>query len=158
MNRLLQELKTRARLRLNARRRESMGTDLQLRDCLNAVAADVGFTHWAHARQVLGGSAIAGDDQGSFWYAPGCSGLLSHWYPRYDLALEGQSQGVEGVLFPFRRQFVLAGPGYLKEIGLDPDSPALAGLSFDLVASAGSPDWLTLAWQRLIATRPGQAP
>ena len=41
MTRLLIELKTRARLQLNADRREH--EDLRLRDCLHQAARDVGF-------------------------------------------------------------------------------------------------------------------
>lgn len=49
MNRLVQELKTRARLRLNAGRRETaadVAAGLRLRDCLQEVSRAVGFAHW----------------------------------------------------------------------------------------------------------------
>jgi hypothetical protein len=68
------ELKTRARLRLNAAK--AAGESLRLRDCLNLVAKDVGFTNWDHARRVLNGEAQPGEDLGTFWYAPRCAGLL----------------------------------------------------------------------------------
>ncbi|WP_425257766.1 hypothetical protein ACPOLB_19880 [Rubrivivax sp. RP6-9] len=167
MTRLLQELKTRARLRLNAHRRAALAAgnpgaadDPRLRDCLHAVSREAGFAHWEHARHVLGGQAGAGDDQGTFWYAPGCAGLLTPWFARHDEARQAMQQGSPGVVLPYRRQFVLAGPDFLAELGLDADSSLWADAGFDLVRSAGSSTWEALAWQRLRAigaSLPGQA-
>jgi hypothetical protein len=162
MNRLVQELKTRARLRLNASRREvgapaERAPDQRLRDCLHAVSREAGFVHWEHARHVLGGQARAGEDQGTFWYAPRCSGVLSAWFARYDEAVLAQSQGAPGVLLPYRRQFVLAGDDFLVELGLDPDSPLWLDAGGDLVRGAGSVAWESLAWERLRASRGGVA-
>ncbi len=162
MSRLLQELKTRARLRLNARRRApgappDGGAEARLRDCLHEVAREVGFRHWEQARHVLGGHALAGEDQGTFWYAPRCSTLLSRWFARHDEAVQALSEDAVGVLLPYRRQFVLVGDGFLRELGLDPDSPQWAALGRDLVGGAGQPAWEDLAWQRLRASRPPPA-
>jgi hypothetical protein len=83
--RLINELKTRARLWLtllqsdnaNARKRaqvlcrqhrRDIPDGWQLRHCLNLAAADIGFSHWEHARHVLSGQAQAGDDMGDFWH------------------------------------------------------------------------------------------
>lgn len=156
MNRLIQELKTRARLRLNAQRRaagaSTAADDPRLRDCLHAVAREAGFAHWEHARHVLGGQAMAGEDQGTFWYAPGCASLLMPWFAHHDEARRAQQQGTAGVLLPYRRQVVLAGPDFLVELGLDPESSLWADAGFDLVSTSGSPSWEALAWQRLRAT------
>lgn len=158
MSRPLQELKTRARLRLNAHRRTAeaapaagAAADPRLRDCLHTVAREAGFAHWEHARHVLGGRAAAGDDHGTFWYAPGCAVFLTPWFARHDEARQAMQQGSAGVLLPYRRQFVLAGPDFLAELGLDPESSLWADAGFDLVRSAGSPGWEALAWQRLRA-------
>jgi hypothetical protein len=78
VSRLLTELKTRARLQLNAAR--GAQPDLRLRDCLNQAARDVGFAHWDHGRRVLGGLAATGDDMGTFWHAPRCNSLLNAWF------------------------------------------------------------------------------
>ena len=160
MNRLLQELKTRARLRLNAQRRSTAAdagegaSDERLRDCLHAVAREAGFAHWEHARHVLGAQAAAGEDQGTFWWAAGCTSLLTPWFARHDEASAALQQGTPGVVLPYRRQFVLAGPDFLAELGLDPESSLWADAGFDLVAAAGSPAWEALAWQRLQAIGP----
>ena len=87
MNSALDELKTRARVRLNRARREGVAGSLQLADCLHDAARAVGFAHWDHARRVLGGLATAGDDLGDFWHAPGTGILLNHWFARHEDAL-----------------------------------------------------------------------
>lgn len=158
MTRLLQELKTRARLRLNASRHEDApgpaeAGDVRLRDCLQAVSREAGFQHWEQARRVLGGHARAGDDQGGFWYAPACAALLNVWFAGYAEALAAQPTHRSAVLLPYRRQFVLAGADFVRALGMDPDNPAWAETSRDLVASAGTPAWEQLAWGRLQATR-----
>ena len=71
MSALLTELKIRARLQRNGAPRSAAPGDStvavlsapRLRDCLNQVAKDVGFSHWEHARRILGGFAGANDDQ-----------------------------------------------------------------------------------------------
>lgn len=55
MTRAIEELKTRARLRLNAARKADEVVSLRLRDCLHEVSRQVGFLQWDPARQVLGG-------------------------------------------------------------------------------------------------------
>ena len=77
MTAVLNELKTRARLELNAARRGDADSGLKLRDCLNHAARDVGFSNWEHARGVLTGEAPVGADMGTFWHAPSCNALLN---------------------------------------------------------------------------------
>lgn len=152
-SRLLAELKTRARLRLNAARRDAASVEPRLRDCLHEVARAVGFADWEHARRILGGEAVAGDDMGTFWYAPGCAALLSVWCAS---PVEARAAfEVEGAryLLPYRRQFVVADADFIVELGLDPADPAWAATRRDLVASYGSAAWQALAWRRLAATR-----
>ena len=157
MNRAVQELKTRARLLINASRSAegalAGGHELRLRDCLQAVSREAGFAHWDHARWVLGGQARIGEDHGTFWYAPGCAGLLTPWFAHYSEAREARLQNPEAVLLPYKRQYLLASPDFISEIGLEADSPLWAEAGFDLVRSAGSPSWEALAYQRLRAVR-----
>ena len=84
-NALIAELKTRARLRLNALQRDAVDASPEvaeaaperLRDCLIAVAREAGFSGWEQALRVLGGQAVSGDAMGTFWHAPRSNGLLS---------------------------------------------------------------------------------
>ncbi|AEV84345.1 hypothetical protein ACWT_3322 [Actinoplanes sp. SE50] len=169
MNVLVAELKIRARLCLNAARRGDFGLlghlpadggrgpspapGWRLRHCLTLVAKNVGFAGWDHARRVLGGDAQIGDDLGTFWHAPRCTGLLSHWFPSYSQAQVFLADTDKLVLLPYRRQFVVVDHDYLAAIGIphavEPGRPGRR----DLVAAYGTPDWLALAQQRLHATR-----
>jgi len=151
---LLQELKTRARLRLNAGRRGDAATgepETKLRDCLNAVSRKAGFAHWEHARMVLGGLATAGDDMGTFWYAPGCATLLNEWFASYADAAAVHATDKRALLLPYRRQFVLVGGDFVRELGLDPADRLWDLADRDLVRAYGSHAWLHLANERLQA-------
>ena len=147
------ELKVRARLRLNAARRAEQGTAMRLKDCLSAVSREVGFMHWEHAQKVLGARASAGDDAGTFWHAPRCSVLLNQWYARYDEAKAAQGSEAGAVLLPYRRQFIVANDDFVRELGLDPGDPEWATTRRDLVASYASQAWVALVMRRIKAPR-----
>ncbi|MBC7957335.1 MAG: hypothetical protein H7Y33_15865 [Cytophagales bacterium] len=154
MNTLITELKTRARLRLNAIRQSTAAPPAaaaRLRDCLNEVAREVGFLNWQHALRVLSGQAEPGDDMGSFWHSRRCDGLLNHWFASYDRAREALAVGDHRVLLPYRRQFVVVDGNYLRELGLGIDDEAWGRAGRDLVRAYGSAAWLALG-QRRIAT------
>jgi hypothetical protein len=158
--RLLVELKTRARLRLNAARRTSDGAaaasptpqpELRLRDCLDEVARDVGFAHWEHARRVLGGMAGPGDDMGTFWHAPACLAMLSAWHSTHAEARAALAAERGRYLLPYRRQFIVADADFVVELGLRPADPRWADIRCDLAGGYGSAAWLVLAFERLKA-------
>lgn len=152
MTALLVELKTRARLRLNAARREH--PNLRLRDCLQQVAREVGFAHWEQARSVLGGEARVGDDMGWLWHAPACNALLNAWFANYEDARSALATRREAVLLPYQRQFIVAGDPFVRALGLEPRDEAWAAAGHDLVRAYGTDPWLRLAFQRLKAPRP----
>lgn len=156
MNTLVTELKTRARLRLNGIRREADGdaADQRLRDCLNAVAREIGFLHWQHARNVLSGQATRHDDMGTFWHTRRCDGLLNHWFAHYERAREALAVSEHRVLVPYRKQFIVVDGNYLKELGLSIDDEAWASAKRDLVQAYGGEAWLGLSERRLAASRP----
>jgi hypothetical protein len=149
MTALLVELKTRARLRLNAARRQH--PDLRLRDCLNQVAREAGFAHWDQGRSVLGGEAQVGDDMGRFWHAPACNSLLNAWFANYDDACSALATKQGAVLLPYQRQFIVAGEPFIRELGLDHRDAAWAAAGHDLVRAYGTGPWSRLAFQRLKA-------
>jgi hypothetical protein len=149
----LNELKTRARLRLNAAKREGSAAaeDLRLRDCLNQVSRDAGFAHWEHARQVLGGLAAPGEDMGSFWHAPHTGILLNLWFAKYEQARAALDADPAAFLLPYRRQFMVVQDDFVRELGVDPGDAAWARVGHDLVRGYGSADWEQLALRRLKA-------
>jgi hypothetical protein len=151
---LLDELKIRARLGLNAARREEAGSaGIQLRHCLNQAARDVGFTHWEHARAVLGGLATRDDDMGTFWHAPRTGILLNLWLAKYEQARAALQADPAAFLLPYRRQFMVVQSHFIEALGVDASSPAWAETAHDLVAAYGGEAWLVLAGQRLKAPR-----
>ena len=154
MSALLDELKTRARLRLNAARRGETGPgEMRLRHCLNQVAREVGFGQWEHARAVLGGLAAREDDMGTFWHAPRTGMLLNLWLARYEVAQAALKDDPRAFLLPYRRQFMVVQADFIEELGMDASHPAWAGTAHDLVAAYGGGAWLLLAGQRLKAPR-----
>jgi hypothetical protein len=151
---LLDELKVRARLALNAARREASGAgEIQLRHCLNQAARDVGFAHWEHARAVLGGLAARDGDMGTFWHAPRTGILLNLWFASYEQARVALQADRAAFLLPYRRQFMVVQADFIAELGVDARHPAWAETSQDLVAAYGGAAWLLLAGQRLRAPR-----
>lgn len=154
MTALLDELKTRARLRLNAARRGAVGSgETRLRHCLNQTAREVGFVHWEHARVVLGGLATREDDMGTFWHAPRTGILLNLWLAKYEEAQAALEADPRAYLLPYRRQFMVVQADFIQELGVDANHPAWAEATHDLVAAYGGSAWLTLASQRLKAPR-----
>lgn len=154
MTALLDELKTRARLGLNAARREQAdSTGMRLRHCLNQAAREVGFAHWEHARAVLGGLATREDDMGTFWHAPRTGMLLNLWLARYEEARAALEADLRAYLLPYRRQFMVVQADFIQELGVDANHPAWAETNHDLVAAYGGDAWLVLAGQRLRAPR-----
>lgn len=146
------ELKARARIRLNAARRDGGGADLRLRDVLRDVAREVGFNHWDHARRVLGGLALPGEDMGTFWFAPR-TGTLNEWHATPARA-QAAMAGREGLyLLPYKRQAVLVQAPFVDALGLDPAHPAWASIGRDLAAAYGQAAWSELAALRVRAPR-----
>ncbi len=133
----------------------------RLRECLNAVARELGFSGWPQALGVLGGQASRGDDMGAFWHAPRCNGLLSHGFARHEQAREclslgaefGPAPGCHRVLLPYGWQFVIVDDHYLRELGLGIADEAWGRAGRDLVLAFGSAAWQALCGQRLRASR-----
>ena len=104
--------------------------------------ARTGFVDWDEARRVLGGTAGAGDDMGTFWHAPRCNGLLSHWFPRYDEAQASLAVAADRMLLPYRRQFVVVGEPYLLVEGTLQIQEGVTSIKADRVIglTGGGPD------------------
>jgi hypothetical protein len=168
-NRLLVELKTRARIRLKALDRGDLTVIAyakqvskkrswpwpqawKLQHALNLVATEIGFRDWDHARRVFSGVAKSGDDVGAFWYDSSSVALANHWYTRYEDAQEYRTQSGNW-LFPYGRQFVVGDANYVRSLKLDPTSELWQAVQRDLVATYGNKDWGALCAARLNATR-----
>lgn len=147
---LVEELKVRARVRLNRARREGQAGATRLRDALHAVARELGFADWEHARQVLSGLAAPGSDLGGFWHAPRTGILLHIWFSSHEQA-RAVLQQEGGFLLPYRRQCFIVQAPFIEALGLNPQDASWADAGHDLLAAYGSPAWRALCWQRLRA-------
>lgn len=166
-NACINELKTRARLGLNAIEagdpqlleraakvsgvRMAMPDHWKLRHAFTLVARSVGFRTWDQARIALGGLAQPGDDMGTFWHAPRCMGILNHWFAHYGDARDALGKMPGHALVPYRRQFIVVNQPYLRELGLDEAASNATNEALDLVALYGSERWQALCWSRLRA-------
>jgi hypothetical protein len=172
---LLAELKTRARLRLNGlnnadpallkhaqwiskKRRWPLPSEWKLQHALNLVSTECGFRDWEHARRVLSGLAKPGEDLGGFWHDYPCDTLLNHWFANYDEAKACQKLTNERWLFPYGKQFVVGTVNYIKTLKLDPDSSLWRHVDRDMFACYGSVSWQALCTARLNATRGAPPP
>ena len=164
------EIKVRARLLLNALRRENPNAIATARSvaatrrwaqpgtwtlthCMNIVSAQAGFDHWDHARRVLGGDAIIGVDVGTLWYDHACGALTNQWFANYPEARAILDADPSLYLLPYRRQYVLADRYFIELLGIDPSIRPWDELGRDLVCGYAGPAWNALALQRLRAMR-----
>ncbi|MFD2366841.1 hypothetical protein [Pseudoduganella sp. GCM10020061] len=164
------EIKVRARLLLNALRRQEAGAielarsvsasrrwaepaEWTLTHCMNIASARAGFQHWDHARRVLGGVAPDGDDAGTLWYDNACEALTNQWFAHYAEARAIHDASSSLYLLPYRRQFIVVDRHFIELLGLDASDPAWTEAGRDLVSGYGSPAWRELAMRRLRAMR-----
>jgi hypothetical protein len=166
----LTELKTRARLLLNALRANSpsvmhssariakqQGWSLpekwSLRHALNLAASEAGFHHWEHARQTLEGTAPTPQDMGTFWYDKQAHGYTNHWFASYAEARQQLELHPDSYLLPYKNQFFVAELPCIEQLGLGQHPGLWQAISHDLVAGYGSAAWQTLCALRFKATR-----
>lgn len=170
MNALTTEIKTRARLLqklletrntaaskraliLSRQRNWEIPDSWQLKHCMNLAAADAGFQNWEHARVVLGGQAQAGDDMGDFWHGAEVTSFFNHWYASYAEA-QAQLQANEAAyLLPYRHQYLVVTSDYLEAMGVSAAPEFWGSIGNDMVQGYASASWLSLAQQRLQASR-----
>jgi hypothetical protein len=164
------ELKTRARLLLNALHVKTPASiarstrisqqqawpipdEWVLRHALNIVASEVGFNHWEHARRVLNGEAQANEDMGVFWYDKQAHGFTNHWFAHYAEAKAQLQLHPDSYLLPYKNQFFVAELPCMTQLGLADNVPFWQAIQHDLVTGYGSAAWTALCELRLAATR-----
>lgn len=163
------ELKTRARLLLNALQANQPASlerstricqkqawpvppSWPLRHTLNIVAAEAGFSHWEHARDVLSGAAHPQQDMGSFWYGQAAQGFTNQWFAHYPEAKAQLLLQPDSYLLPYKNQFFIAEHACIHELGLASQAQLWQQLEHDLVAGYGSPAWSAICMLRLDAS------
>ena len=117
-----------ARVAAARSRRDPVPESLRRRDCLNALAREVGFANWPQARAALRGVPAA--DFGDLLYPPECSAHWNLWCANY---AEAQTLRAEtgGYLLPYRMQFFVADEHFIRTLGLNPQDPDWTRMGHD---------------------------
>lgn len=103
---------------------------IQRRDCLNAIAAELGFSNWHHLKIALTGEGEA-EEFGTLLY-PERAAHLNLWYKSYEDAAPVR-QARNGYLLAYKRQYLVVDRYFIESLGLDPDDPDWRGIGFDWV-------------------------
>jgi hypothetical protein len=99
---------------------EQISADLQRRHCLTAVARQLGWKSWLHAKDVLLDREQR--DYGTLLYPRSCHGHYNIWSADYDEA-KGIRAAHGGYLLAYRHQFLVVDRDYIDSLGLDPADP-----------------------------------
>ena len=106
---------------------------LKRRQCLVAVARQLGFGSWEHARDVL--TSREQQDFGTLLYPGSCNGHYNIWSAHYAEAREIRAAH-GGYLLAYKRQFLIVEEGYIDSMGLDPHDPDWQRIGRDWVRPA----------------------
>jgi hypothetical protein len=99
---------------------EALAREVKRRQCLAAVARQLGFQSWPHVRSVLLGQEQS--DFGTLLYTRECHGHTNIWSAHYEEAREiREAHG--GYLLAYRRQFFIVDRHFIESIALDPEDP-----------------------------------
>jgi hypothetical protein len=119
--------------RLSDEQLAGIAAGLKRNDCLNVIAAELGFPNWPIAK-----AAIEGDEGttefGTLLY-PSSSAGLNHWFARYEEAVPVR-EATNGFLLAYKRQYLVVDRFFIEALGLDPDDPDWKELGFDWVRPA----------------------
>lgn len=151
MTSVLEEIKIRARVRLNHARRDNAADTLTLTECLHDAARALGFAHWEHVRRIMDGHAMVGDDLGDFWHVPRSGIVPNQWFASHAEALQVLDADRSAYLLPYRRQCFIVRAPFIQALGVDPEDVHWSALRHDLLAGYGSSAWDALANQRMRA-------
>jgi hypothetical protein len=108
----------------------AIAEQLKRRQCLAAVAKQLGFLSWAHAKDVL--TANEQHDFGTLLYPRTCHGHWNIWSAAYDEAREIRAAH-GGYLLAYRRQFMIVESNFIDSMGLDPNDPDWERMARDWV-------------------------
>ncbi len=110
-------------------------TEIKRRHCLNAVAYELGFNNWIHARDVIGGSSTR--DFGDMLYPGRCGAHFNIWSADYKEACRIREEN-DGHLLGYRNQFIIVDQNYIETLGLDPADPDWQAIGRNRVRPADS--------------------
>ncbi len=93
--------------------------EIRRKHVLTVIAREAGQPDWPSLKASLAAEPPRGFDTTRL-FDRRTGGFLNLWYSRYDQAREGLAAVAPGsVLFPYRTQYVVCGPAFLEELGMD---------------------------------------
>lgn len=95
----------------------ALASSVKRRHCLTALAMEMGFTGWPHARTVLDG---AEGDFGTLLHVDRGGAYWNIWSASYEEARTIREEH-GGYLLAYRRHFLIVERYYIEGLGLDPD-------------------------------------
>jgi hypothetical protein len=137
-----------------ARLRKRRAAGMRRLDCLNAIAAELGFHGWDEAKRVLSGGEPSGDFGTLLWSDP-CGAHFNRWYRTYEEAAAVWREG-GGYLLAYRRHYVIVDRYYIESLGLDPDDRDWETLGFNWVEPR-IPAARARIYAKLVANLPREA-
>jgi hypothetical protein len=128
---------------------------IQRKHCLAAVARELGFLGFDHARRIFEGDASE-VDFGTLLYGADRGGHLNHWFATYEeaRAFHAGSSSIGGRLYllAYKTQFFVTDADFIRTLGLDPDDADWPSLGWDW-ARPQSRDARKRLYGRLLASR-----
>jgi hypothetical protein len=105
---------------------------IQRKHCLAAVARELGFASFEHAKRVFEGDASEADF-GTMLYAG--RGHLNQWFAAYEDAryvhAETSTPASRRYLLAYKRQFLVVDRYFIESLGLDPDDADWQAIGWD---------------------------
>ena len=129
---------------------ESSG--VRRRDCLAALASELGFANWGEAKLVLAGADS--QNYGTLLCPLKAGGYLNLWFKTREEAIQVRNQR-GGWLLAYRHQFFVAERPYIKSLGLDPNDSAWVALRFDWT-TPGASDARASLYSKLVSRLPAE--
>ena len=105
---------------------------IRRRDCLTAIAAELGFANWPQAKSALTGQGQTTDFGTLLCPLTLAGGHINRWYTRYEEAAEARAT-CQGYLLAYRRQYLVVDRYYIEDLGLDPQDEDWEAIGFDWV-------------------------
>jgi len=127
----IRELKTRAEILHRRMQTEDSTLQIWRADCLNQIAAELGFFNWSAAKKAINGEGPV-EDFGTLLYPRYGAGMINLWYKTYDEAAAVR-EAKNGYLLAYKRQYLVVDGYYLETLGLDPADPDWDAMGFDWV-------------------------
>ncbi len=121
---------------------------VQRRHCLAALAKEMGFSGWPHARAVIEGDE---GDFGTLLHVGEGGAYWNIWSADYAEASRIREEH-GGYLLAYRRHFLIVERYYIEALGLDPDDPDWERIGRDWVRPR-DPSARRRLYGKLVATR-----